>query len=131
MVIEIKENETFVPEWNGNKELPPDQQVVIAYKTPNVSARKRILQKSTIHFNYDKDGNPTGGSGEIANDPEASVRAVENVVISNLEYTKNGKTVGIRTNMDLLVAPAAFYGLIKEFADHLVDEARKDVPEKN
>lgn len=131
MLIEIKETETFVPEWNGNKELPLDQQVTIAYKTPDVSTRKRIIQKSTIKFEYDKDGNPKGGSGEIANDPEASVRAVSGVVISNLEYKKGGKTVSVISNTDLLGAPSSFFGLIKEFADHLVDEARKDIPEKN
>jgi hypothetical protein len=132
MVIEIKNTETFIPEWKNNGSLPLDQQVSIVYKTPDIGQRKRIVQKPAVKFEYDRDGNPTGGSGEINSDPEAAIRVVaDTAIISNLSYTKGGKETPIRNVSDLLSAPCGFYGLIKEFADHLTKVCREDIPEKN
>ncbi len=131
MRLEIKDNETFIPEWNGNKNLPADEQIVVTYKTPTLPVRKKITQKASVKFTYDKDGNPTGGTGEIDIDNEAPIRAVRNLSISNLEYEQNGKTMTIRSSEDLLSAPAAFHGLVDELAEHLREKAKEDVPEKN
>ncbi len=131
MRLEIKDTETFVPEWNGNMELAADEQIVFNYKSPTLPERKKLVQKANIKFNYDRDGNPIGGTGEVDMDDEAPIRAVRNLVISNLEYQRGGKVKIIRSGEDLLSAPAQFHGLVAEFAAYLRDKAKEDVPEKN
>lgn len=131
MIVEVKDNEQFVPEWNGNKKLPAGEQIVIGFKALTCVSRKRIIPRQMIKFEYDKDGNAKGGSGEFSNDPESVVRAAEGVQIDNLSYEKNGKTIEIRTVAELCSAPSVFHGLIQEFADHLIEKAREEIPEKN
>ncbi len=132
MRLEIKTHETFVPEWNGNKQLAPEEQIVFTYKTPTMQIRKKIATKTSVKFTYDRDGNPTGGTGEVDMDDEVPIRAIQNLVISNLEYTlEEGKTKSIRTSEDLLAAPSVFHGLVVEFAEHLREKVREEVPEKN
>lgn len=131
MIVEIKETEVFVPEWNGNKNLNIDEQISIGYKALTCVSRKRIIPRQVVKFEYDKDGNAKGGSGEFSNDPESVVRAAEGVQIDNLSYEKNGKTIEIHTVAELCSAPSVFHGLIQEFADHLVEKAREEIPEKN
>ncbi len=131
MRLEIKDKETFIPEWNGNKELSTDEQITFTYKTPTLPVRKKIIQKTSIKFSYDKDGNPTGGTGEIDLDDEAPIRAIQGLVIDNLEYDVNEKTKTIRSATDLLSAPADFHDLVVEFASHLREKANEGVSEKN
>nr|DAM44748.1 MAG TPA: hypothetical protein [Bacteriophage sp.] len=131
MIVEIKETETFVPEWNGNKKLPVAEQVSIGYKALTCATRKRIIPRQVVKFEYDKDGNAKGGSGEFSSDPESVIRSAEGVQIENLAYSKAGREIEIRTAAELCSAPSSFYGLIQEFADHLVEKAREEIPEKN
>ncbi len=132
MRLEIKDKETFIPEWNGNQELSAEDQIVFIYKTPTMQIRKKIATKTSVKFTYDRDGNPTGGTGEVDMDDEAPVRSIQNLVIQNLEYSlEDGKTKSIRSSEDLLTAPAVFHGLVSEFAEHLREKAREEVPEKN
>ncbi len=131
MRLEIKDKETFIPEWNGNKELSTDEQITFTYKTPTLPVRKKLAQKASIKFSYDKDGNPTGGTGEFDLDDETPIRAVQGLVIDNLEYDIDGKLKTIRSGTDLLSAPAKFHGLVAEFASHLRETANEELPEKN
>jgi len=127
----VNDKETFVPEWNENKSLPAEEQIVMSYDAMTQPVRKRVIQKSKVEFHYDKDGNPTGGSGEIDIDDEAPVRAVKNLVITNMDYERAGKTLYVRSADDLLLGPSGFHGLVKEFAEHLRAKAKEDIPEKN
>ncbi len=131
MRLEIKTHETFIPEWNGNKQLAPEEQVVFTYKTPTMQIRKKIVAKTIMEFKYDRDGVVNGGVGKIDMDEEAPIRSVQNLVIQNLEYTLDGQTKYIRSGSDLLSAPAVYHGLIVEFAEHLREKASEEVPEKN
>jgi hypothetical protein len=127
MEIAISKTRIFVPEWNGNKELPENERITITYPALNINTRKQILGQGTVKFDYDKDGNPTGGSGEVSLfDREAAIRKVK-PAITNL--TAGGKPVV--TAEDLLAAPVELYGLVVEFGEHLQKEFRKESPEKN
>ncbi|MDR2134852.1 MAG: hypothetical protein LBP27_07060 [Treponema sp.] len=127
MEITVSKTRTFVPEWNGNKKLPEDEQIVVTYPALNISLRKQIIGRNTIRFEYDKDGNPTGGSGEMSLfDKEAAIRKIK-PVITNLKI--DGKQV--ISAEDLLAAPVELYGLVEEIGSHFQDEFKKESPEKN
>jgi hypothetical protein len=127
MEINVSKTRTFIPQWNGNETLPEDERISITYTALNIGARKQLLGMETIKFEYDRDGNPTGGFGEVGLfNKETAIRRVK-PVIANL--TAAGKPVA--NAEDLLGAPMELYGLVVEFGDHLEKELHRESPEKN
>lgn len=43
MKINFKKSDTFIPEWNGNKELPPDEQIKFNHRFLTVEERKKYI----------------------------------------------------------------------------------------
>lgn len=43
MVITVSKVKTFEPEFNGNKDLPATERIVVKYKNPTVAMRERLI----------------------------------------------------------------------------------------
>lgn len=44
---------TYIPYFNGNRDLPEDEQVVVTYKIPDLELKNRLKPKPKLKFNYD------------------------------------------------------------------------------
>jgi len=130
MLISVSKTKTYIPEWNDNQQLPVDQQIVATYKNPDNAMRRRLAPRANVKFDYDAQGNPTGGSGEIVMDDESVVRGML-ISLTNLECDINGKITRISDAESLLSAPIETAGLIKELAKEFGKELKKEAPEKN
>jgi hypothetical protein len=112
----IKIDKKFIPEWNNNKELPIEEQVVIYFKRiPGTS------EKSTYKsFKY-------GQKNEIElvyNDQVLVAGLVDRV--ENLELEIDGKVEKIKNGIDLANANHSLLGdLFTEMRDYLFPDAEE------
>lgn len=45
MKVVIAQGDIYIPTWNGNKDLPQDEQIKIHYKFPTTNQRERYVKK--------------------------------------------------------------------------------------
>jgi len=96
----------FVPKFNGNQDLPPDQQVTVEIRRPSMSDRAnlksvRMTQGGDFSFGYNTD------------------RILRNFVgkITNLESEVNGRSVAVENGKALAEDKnPALEGLVTEIA---------------
>jgi hypothetical protein len=81
----IKIDKRFIPEWNDNKDLPPNEQLIINFSRIPVTSEK----SNYINYSFD-----TGGSGKLVyNDNllcSAFISKIENLEFDDLKI-KDGK----------------------------------------
>lgn len=53
MKLQIEKRSKYTPEWNGNRELPPDQQVVVWYDNLPRAVRRRYVGKVQRRYVFD------------------------------------------------------------------------------
>lgn len=106
MKVTANLKDVFVPKFNGNQDLPPDQQVTVEIRRPSMSDRAnlksvRMTQGGDFSFGYNTD------------------RILRNFVgkITNLESEVNGRSVGIESGKALAEDKnPALEGLVTEIA---------------
>jgi hypothetical protein len=128
MIVTVSREKTYIPQWNGNRDLPPGEQVVAHYKAGSFDLRSRLLPDPQVKFSYDKDGNPTGGSGEVSLDKKGIVRGML-IRIDNLSVEVKGEIEKVISANDLFSGP--FEELIDELADVFRKELKKEISAKN
>lgn len=50
MKVSLKKSDIFIPEWNGNQELPEDEQIKISHKFLGSAKRKQYIYSKPLHF---------------------------------------------------------------------------------
>jgi hypothetical protein len=82
----IKIDRRFIPEWNDNKDLPPNEQLVINFSRIPATSEK----SNYINYSFD-----TGGSGKLVyNDNllcSAFISKIDNFELSDGTKIKDGK----------------------------------------
>lgn len=121
---------TYIPYFNGNRDLPEDEQVVVTYKIPDLELKNRLKPKPKLKFNYDSEGRTTGGETEVSMDRFSVVSGML-VSIRKLEYEDEKGEHKITKWSELLHGPLEYEALINELYDEFLKELDRTVDEKN
>lgn len=131
MVIQVSKTKTYIPTFNGNKDIPATEQIVVTYKNPTVQMRERLIPRP-----QSKGKASTTGAVEtfeiVLSDPNKTQILKEMIqTISNCSYEEDGQIKNINNATELLNAPSEFNGLVDEIFGQCQKELQKTVPEKN
>lgn len=114
MIVTLSKTITFVPDFNGNGELPAGEQVVVTLKNLSVAEKERIRNKIRPKVHYDKDGSVQGMDMELGADKDAllsgMVQRIENLVVED----SSGKSTPVTNIAQLRSAPMELHGLLEE-----------------
>ena len=113
MVITVSKVKTFEPEFNGNRDLPATERIVVKYKNPTVAMRERLIARPEVKSHADTDGKL-------------------DVSISGCAYAdESGTEHSISNAKELMEAPSEFNELTDEIVKKFEEELNKKVDEKN
>jgi len=130
MIVEIQTRRTFIPKWNGNKNLPTAEQIVAHYKVLPMKEKGRVLPKPTVNFEYDAKGNVKGGKTEVGFDRKPLIDTMLIRLDNAIWMDEDGKH-DIVNAKDLEAAPTEYEGLAEELGDFFREELEKKIDEKN
>jgi hypothetical protein len=132
MNLEISKEGVFIPEFNGNKNLPVTDQIMVRYKIPTVTIKNRCRKKPQAKGIASTNGNIDHMEITVEKDETTTVKEML-VSISGCSYSeKGGKPVLIISAQDLFNAPIQFESLLKEIVDefdNILDHS--EINEKN
>ncbi len=114
MKLTISKTRTFIPEFNGNKDCSPTEQIVVTIKNPTIAIKDKVSSKPETVARADANGRVEGIDISLKTDDVAVLR---NMVekITNCSYEEeNGKEIQIVSVQDLLAAPIQFAPLMNE-----------------
>lgn len=115
MIIEVKKENEFVPEWNGNRDENESEQIKVIYRYPTVTEKERFLYTKPIKVGKD-------GEGEIEF-VQDSAGLSKTIIkrIENLTLNIDGKEKEIKTANDLYSVEGVPGALVREVEMHLVN----------
>jgi len=132
MVITVSKVKTFEPEFNGNKELPATERIVVKYKNPTVAMRERLIARPEVKSHADTDGKLDGVDIVMGEINKATALREMLVSISGCAYAgDDGEEHSINNATELMNAPTEFNGLVDEIVKKFEEELNKQVNEKN
>lgn len=73
MKVELKKRDVFVPEWNGNKEQPEEEQIKFHHKYLGAARRKEFIYTKPLRFSSTK----------------------QNEQVAEAEYVQDGKGIAL------------------------------------
>jgi hypothetical protein len=113
--IEVKKENTFIPEWNGNRDESESEQIKVVYRYPTVAEKERFLYTKPIKVSE-------GGASEIefVQDSQGLAKAIIKRV-ENLSLEVDGKEKQIKTAGDLYSIEGVPSALVREIEMHLVN----------
>lgn len=123
-------NRVFTPEWNGNKELPPGEQVTVSYKAPTIAMKERLFERK-FDFTKSTSGDGMDAGMSVIVDRKKVINELT-TAINGLVVDVDGKDIKIATTAQLFEAGVELDGLVEElytFYNDLINQ--KGVEEKN
>jgi len=127
-ILSVSSNRIFVPEFDGNKDLPSGEQIRVKYKTPTISMKEKLFPRQIDYID---------GKAQISIAIDR-VKLLKELVtgIENLSYAfedADGKTEEkkIVTVEQLFSASVEFDGLVEEIFTYLNEILNGKVNEKN
>lgn len=131
MVITLSKTITFVPEFNGNAELPAGEQVQVILKNLSVAEKERIRNKVRPKVRYDKDGSIQGMEMELGADKDAllngMVQRIDNLTVED----SSGKASPVTTISQLRSSPMELHGLLEEIYAKCTAIMNEEFQQKN
>lgn len=94
MRVEVLDEKVFVPEWNGNNELPEDEQIKVIHRFLKPGEREKFLYMKPIKFHVGDEVNDK--EMEYVQDSSGMTKALVKR-IENLTLVVNGKEKVIDT----------------------------------
>ncbi len=132
MRLSISNEGTFIPGFNGNKELSANDQITVRYKMPTVAMKNRCRTKPQTTAISNAQGKIKNMEILIEKDEINTLREML-ISISNCSFAgDDGKDHIIAKAQDLIDAPVTFEPLLKEIVtefDRILDHS--DIDEKN
>lgn len=131
MNLTISKEQSYIPEFNGNRKLPATDQIVVKYRTPTTAIKNRCKPRNEAKAISDTSGNIT--HMEITLDSD-DVKVLNSMLIgiSGCSYDDGeGHETQIRSARDLIDAPVAFEPLLKEIVKEFNKALREELDEKN
>lgn len=130
MELDFNSKLTYVPKFNGNREVPAAEQFTVIYRNPTPALKSRLLPKPELRFRIDNEGRVDGGETIVSQDRKAIIDGML-IRIDGLAYKLDGETKHITDARTLWEAPIVFDELIDELAEHFRNELEKKVDQKN
>ncbi len=132
MLLTISKERTFIPEFNGNRNLPASDQIVVKYRAPTIETKSRCRSRPEVESHADRDGKITGMHIRIDRNDKATVSELL-LSISGAAYVDGkGNTVQVVNAHDLFAAPIEFEPLMNEIVKKFDEELdRSEIDEKN
>lgn len=131
MVITLSKTITFVPEFNGNSELPAGEQVQVILKNLSVAEKERIRNKVRPKVRYDKDGSIQGMEMELGADKDSllscMVQRIDNLTVKD----SSGKASPVTTIAQLRSSPMELHGLLEEIYSKCTSIMNEEFQQKN
>jgi hypothetical protein len=124
------DTKTYIPFFNGNRDLPEHEQFDVTYRVPDLQLCLILKPKPKIKFNYDRDGNTIGGETEISIDKMGVIRGLL-VSIRNLSWENSKGVHEVTKAPDILTGPVGYEALIDELHDEFSKELDRKIDEKN
>ena len=132
MRVAIAKRGEFVPEWNGNRDLPEEEQVRVDYKFLSYEERSMHLKTKPIRMQMKDVDNLDGALAEIEYiQDKKGIALKSDVHVHNLETEdKDTGEIKVCKTMRDLYDSAAFPELAIEIENHLLN-ANARVDSKN
>lgn len=132
MKLSISKTKSFIPEFNGNKELSAADQVVVTIKNPTIAIKDKVTSRPETIARADANGRVEGIDISLKTDDVAVLRAMVEK-ITNLSYEDDEeKEIKIVSVADLLAAPVQFGPLMNEILAECNKALRdSEIDEKN
>lgn len=129
--ISTSVNNTFIPEWDGNRELPAGEQIRVRHKSPSVAMKERLFPREFSVAQRDADSKDMLTSMSIVVDRKKVIAEMVDG-IDNCGYEGDDGTVKhIKTAAQLFESPIEFDPLIEEIYNYLQGLLVQKVDEKN
>lgn len=129
--ISTSVQDVFIPEWDGNKELPVGEQIQVKYKSVTVAMKERLFPRAFDYKQASADSKDMLTSMTILVDRK-KVIAEMTVDIKNCAYeTAEGEIVKVVTVEQLFKTPIDFDPLIEELYTFYQGLLTQKVDEKN
>ena len=128
MRLEISKEGVFIPEFNGNKNIPATDQITVRYRTPTVAIKNRCRRKPQAKGIAAPSGTLDRMEIVVEKDEIATLNEML-VSISNCSYGAGGQDHAVATAQDPINAPIAFEPLLKEIVaefDSILDHPGLD-----
>jgi len=123
MIKTISKEKTYIPKFDGNRDLPSNDQIAVTYKAATIELKNKIVSRPVAVGDFDETGKSRGMKIEFKVDDEAYLRNMI-VGISGAGYREgeDGEEKRIRSAADLLKAPICFEPLITELVELFREE---------
>ena len=132
MVLIISKERTFIPEFNGNKNLPTCDQIVVKYKAPTITIKSRCRSKPQSKAIADANGKIRNMEISVDRDEQQTLVELLNSIHGASYQDDKGNIVNITSARDLINAPIEFEPLMREIVEHFDSELDKaEIDEKN
>ncbi len=131
MVIQVSKIKSFEPEFNGNKDLPAAERIVVKFRNPTVAMRERLISRPEVKSHADTDGKLDGVDIVMGEINKAAALREMLVSISGCAYEDNGTAHSINNAKELMESPSEFNELVDEIVKKFEEELNKKVNEKN
>jgi len=124
MNITVQQKREYIPEFNGNRELPAVEQVKVLHRAATIKIKEALFPKK---YEYDSNGEMKG-SFEL----DRSGMMLKFITdIKNFSYEEDGVSYKIKTAAQLIDAPSEFEELLDELYSYFQELLNKKVDEKN
>ena len=132
MTIDIVKTKTYIPDFNGNKELTEPDQVVVTYRAATIEIKERLKGTVKNVGRYDEAGNYKGMETTLVNTTDEQLMSELLVGIKGAAYKDGDKVIEVKDVKSLLSAPIEFDALKTEIVSVFRKEVyREKVNEKN
>lgn len=115
MVINVSKEFIFVPEFNGNKNAPECDRIVVRIKNPTLAVKARIAAHPETVARADTKGVVEGIDIRLKSNDDMIIREML-LSIEGLEYESDGNRTAVKNAAALFAAPVEFEPLRNEIA---------------
>ena len=118
MIVEVLSEKVYVPRWNGNRELPEDEQIRVTHRFFKAGEKKKYI--------YTKNPTVDATTYELKNDVELVIdsEGLVKALVTKIEnYTVHDqvkdKAANITSGADLYTVPGVSDVLVAEIENYL------------
>ena len=128
--ISTSVNNTFIPEWDGNRDLPSGDQIRVRHKSPTVSIKERLYPREFSVEQKEVGSKDMLTHMSIVVDRKKVIAEMTDG-IDNCDYDEDGVVKHIKTAEQLFNSPMDFDPLIEEIYNYYQSLLVQKVSEKN
>lgn len=116
MIIEVKDHEVYIPEWNGNRDLPDDEQIKVHHRYFLPGERKKYIYTKPVRV--DVNTGDVDSKVDFVQDEQGIVKALI-TKIENLTVKAGGKEIKV-TNGEALYKQPVPQALVTEIEMYML-----------